>query len=395
MKNILKSVTIILILIGTFNFLSVNKCTAQYFHIVNQNNPPCSNIFETGANVNNSRIGIGIPYNINTPLRAKLYIKGDFNYLGEDPILKIHMIESGGAFSSDLGFINFGVKDGGTQYAIYQQDDGEGFENFFSSKLTIDGGNVDNNYLSILGTATIKTGIFLGEDLTENNLPRTSQFILSEGQLQLQVTPPAQTPYTSKTVMTVDFNPDKRVNVNGILSTERFLMTENAGELKVMASDAHGYGTWTDASLLTGDYWLVTNNSKGFEPPNPSELSSIYLNTHKYKGVLIGTDTNVAGYLLAVNGKILCEELKVKLYNEWPDYVFSKNYPLPSLPETDRYIRENGRLPGVPSAQEMKENGMNVGEMNALLLKKVEELTVHLIAMQKEMEELKAKLSDR
>ncbi len=185
------------------------------------------------------------------------------------------------------------------------------------------------------------------------------------------------------------------VIVHGLLQTDRFRLLENAGEMKVLMSDEEGNGTWTDISEIRDDRWLVTSKGKGFEPPNPSEMPSIYLNTQKYKSVLIGTDTSVAGYPLAVNGRILCEELKVKLYNEWPDYVFSKSYPLPSLPETDRYIRENGRLPGVPSAQEMKENGMNVGEMNALLLKKVEELTIHLIAMQKEMEELKAKLSDR
>ena len=78
----------------------------------------------------------------------------------------------------------------------------------------------------------------------------------------------------------------------------------------------------------------------------------------------------------------------------WPDFVFEKSYTLPTLKATEHYIQENGHLPDVPSAAEVTKNGLDVGEMNKILLQKVEELTLHLIAQEKELIQLKKKLSD-
>jgi hypothetical protein len=106
--------------------------------------------------------------------------------------------------------------------------------------------------------------------------------------------------------------------------------------------------------------------------------------------------TDPKGYKLAVAGKAIAEEIVVKLQSAWPDYVFEKNYTLPSLTQLEQYIQKNKHLPDVPSAEEVKTNGVSVGEMNAILLKKVEELTLHLIEQdktitmqQKEINELK------
>jgi len=107
----------------------------------------------------------------------------------------------------------------------------------------------------------------------------------------------------------------------------------------------------------------------------------------------IGT-TNTRGYKLAVHGKILAEELKIRTYANWPDYVFEKNYNLKSLAELEKEIKELGHLPNIPSAKEVKENGIEVGEMNAKLLEKVEELTLYSIQQQKEIEELKKLVKD-
>nr|WP_197718722.1 hypothetical protein [Pedobacter schmidteae] len=105
------------------------------------------------------------------------------------------------------------------------------------------------------------------------------------------------------------------------------------------------------------------------------------------ENVGIGT-TDTKGYRLAVNGKIRTHEIKVETAN-WPDYVFAKDYQLPTLQETEKHIKENGHLPGIPSAEEVKTNGIDLGEMNAKLLQKIEELTLHLINQQKEIELLK------
>ncbi|RDC56198.1 hypothetical protein DU508_11340 [Pedobacter chinensis] len=94
--------------------------------------------------------------------------------------------------------------------------------------------------------------------------------------------------------------------------------------------------------------------------------------------VAIGT-TDPQGYKLAVKGNIIAEEIKVKLHANWPDYVFKSTYQLRSLSEVASYIKTNQHLPDVPSAAEVEKNGINLGESNALLLKKIEELTLYLI----------------
>lgn len=93
---------------------------------------------------------------------------------------------------------------------------------------------------------------------------------------------------------------------------------------------------------------------------------------------------------LAVEGTIAARRVKVTQAATWPDYVFEEHYALPSLQKTEAFIRENKHLPEVPSAKEVAENGQDLGDMNAILLKKVEELTLHLISMQKEITEVKA-----
>lgn len=104
----------------------------------------------------------------------------------------------------------------------------------------------------------------------------------------------------------------------------------------------------------------------------------------------IGIGTTNPGSLLSVNGKIAATEINVKVDVTAPDYVFEPDYDLLPLTELERYIMKNKHLPEVPSAAEMTNDGLNLKEMNLLLLKKVEELTLHMIDMKKEIETLKA-----
>lgn len=110
-------------------------------------------------------------------------------------------------------------------------------------------------------------------------------------------------------------------------------------------------------------------------------------------GVGIKTPS-AAGYALAVNGKIIATEIVVKEFGnwEWPDYVFANSYNLRSLDEVENFINENGHLPEVPSAKMVEVTGVGVGEMNAILLKKVEELTLYAIQQGKLIKALEEKL---
>lgn len=105
----------------------------------------------------------------------------------------------------------------------------------------------------------------------------------------------------------------------------------------------------------------------------------------------IGT-TNTYNNKLAVAGNILAEKVKVKLQANWPDYVFDPAYKLPSLQELEAYVRIHKHLPDVPSAKEVAENGIDLGDTQAILLKKIEELTLLLIEQNKKLESQETRL---
>jgi hypothetical protein len=107
----------------------------------------------------------------------------------------------------------------------------------------------------------------------------------------------------------------------------------------------------------------------------------------------VGIGTGSPDEALTVKGKIHTNEVKVDLLGAVaPDYVFEPTYDLKPLAEIETYIKENKHLPEVPSAKEMEQNGVQLGEMNMLLLKKVEELTLHLIELKKENDSLKVRV---
>ncbi len=87
-------------------------------------------------------------------------------------------------------------------------------------------------------------------------------------------------------------------------------------------------------------------------------------------------------------GDIHCHKLKVE--TNWSDFVFEKNYKLPSLKEVEAYINENKHLPEIPAASEVETTGADVGTILKLHMQKIEELTLYIIQQQKEIEALKA-----
>lgn len=105
----------------------------------------------------------------------------------------------------------------------------------------------------------------------------------------------------------------------------------------------------------------------------------------------IGT-SNIGDYKLAVNGKIRAKEIKVE--SNWADFVFKEDYHLLTLKEVEEFISENGYLPNMPSEAEVKENGIDLGEMNAKLLQKIEELTLYTIEQGNKIEKLNSLKSD-
>ncbi|MEM8525353.1 MAG: DNRLRE domain-containing protein [Bacteroidota bacterium] len=117
---------------------------------------------------------------------------------------------------------------------------------------------------------------------------------------------------------------------------------------------------------------------------NIKEDGTIYYNGGS---VGIGTETPVTKFV--VDGEIRATKVRVRGDVNLPDYVFEEDYNLRSLEEVETYIEQNGHLPEVPSARQVEAEGLSLGDMDATLLKKVEELTLYLIEMKKQNEELK------
>ena len=112
-------------------------------------------------------------------------------------------------------------------------------------------------------------------------------------------------------------------------------------------------------------------------------------------GLIVGSSNTTipAGstYTLAVGGGILTEKVRVATNGTafWADYVFDKSFKLKSLKEVENFIKENKHLPDVPSTSDVTKNGIDLAETQAILLQKIEELTLYVIQQQKEIDKLK------
>ena len=165
-----------------------------------------------------------------------------------------------------------------------------------------------------------------------------------------------------------------------IISVERYTPNEIIGGLRF----GTGYDNFDDWSGIeaygTGGY---DQQDLRFYTTYGQRLERMRINQHGNIG--IGT-TNTGNHKLAVEGSIGAREIKVEAFPNWSDFVFDKEYNLPSLKEVENHIKEKGHLKDIPSAEEVEENGIFLGEMNAKLLQKIEELTLYTIAQEKKIE---------
>ena len=130
-----------------------------------------------------------------------------------------------------------------------------------------------------------------------------------------------------------------------------------------------------------GFRWMYRKRSND-DSKNAHKLNE-YMRLSENGDLSIGTIKS-DGYKLSVNGKIRATEVKV--YTGWADYVFKDNYKLPTLQEVESHIKEKGHLINIPSEAEVLENGIQLGEMNAKLLEKIEELTLYTLEQEERIE---------
>jgi len=145
--------------------------------------------------------------------------------------------------------------------------------------------------------------------------------------------------------------------------------------------DKFGSGLYMQMAPAASSYGaLVYGNNPG-----------IFINTANE--VAIGTN-NTAGYKLAVAGNMIAVKVKVKAQNNWPDFVFAPSYKLPTLQQLETFIKENNHLPDIPSAKEVREHGIDLGDNQAKLLQKIEELTLYIIDQNKKLEAVQQQLKE-
>jgi hypothetical protein len=156
------------------------------------------------------------------------------------------------------------------------------------------------------------------------------------------------------------------------------------------------------SNLLT----VLANGNVGVGTASPGALFEVgndFLNVLNSGMVLIGTDHLATGvvtpfsgaYKLAVKGSILAQELVIDARAvNWPDFVFNGSFELIPLKELDRKLKKEHHLPGMPNAHDVEKNGIAMGDFQAKLLQKIEELTLYVIQLKKENESLNERLID-
>lgn len=160
---------------------------------------------------------------------------------------------------------------------------------------------------------------------------------------------------------------------------------------RLHVTDGSGGSLTQHGHVVIGDINLTNLSIDNNEIQARSNDASAIMYLQRFGGQLaIGTPhSGTSSYKVTVDGKILCEELKVALYSNWPDYVFHENYNLKPLHELKAFIETNHHLPNIPKAAEVEKEGIEVGEMNRKLLEKIEELTLYVIQLQEQIDQLK------
>ncbi|WP_339923541.1 hypothetical protein [uncultured Cyclobacterium sp.] len=134
------------------------------------------------------------------------------------------------------------------------------------------------------------------------------------------------------------------------------------------------------------DYTEINSNKNGqYIRQFGNDGSKISWVIRGYSNNNLQAEFNSGGIL--VNGKVQAKEVNITM-DGWADYVFDADYPLMDLNELALFIKENGHLPGIPDEEEVKKEGLNLGEINTKLLEKIEELTRYILLQEEKIQEL-------
>jgi len=172
-------------------------------------------------------------------------------------------------------------------------------------------------------------------------------------------------------------NPKTKLDVMGDLQAEASITVTGSGS-----------GSYKVAMNAMSDGYIVGRDNSFDEKFRITAKGNSYFN-----GGNVGIGViNPGSWKLAVNGKVRATEVKVE--SDWADYVFNDDYQLPTLQEVEQHIEDKGHLINIPSAAEVEANGILLGEMNKLLLEKIEELTLYILEQEKRIQMIEFQMQE-
>lgn len=321
---------------------------------------------------NTGRIGIG-----NTSPLARFHINGD---AGEDA-LRVQINGSTKLYVNSGGGVSVGASTTPPGNGLYVSGNVGIGTSVPSVKLNVVGGSdaslTGGGYIISGSIASSNIVIDENEIMARNNGVENTLLLNNDGG-DVNISAGALVVESSANRVGIGTTaPDVKLHVSGGSDAEP------SGGGYIMA------GSTTSANVVIDNNEIMARDN--------GNISTLYFNDDGgdlvmcYEGgnVMIGTKTPAAGYILSVDGKGIFEEIKVQTSSEWPDYVFDKNYKLPSLYALESSIQTNKHLPGIPAAAQAEKEGILIGGMQAKLLEKIEELTLYIISLQKQIDALK------
>ena len=198
-------------------------------------------------------------------------------------------------------------------------------------------------------------------------------------------------------------NPGSNLVVKGTGGSSVFVLTDNgaSGYRQTFRTNSGGSLSWNWGEVGNESTYMSIILQGGQNQWDNKTRDLVFRSTAKNPIMVLGASTgnvgigttDTKGYKLAVAGSagVIAEKFVVKQQINWPDYVFQEEYKLCSLIDLEMFIKKHSHLPEVPSAEEVKSTGLDLGETQTLLLKKIEELTLYVIELNKKIEKLEAK----
>ena len=173
--------------------------------------------------------------------------------------------------------------------------------------------------------------------------------------------------------------PNNKLDVNGEIALGSGSVNANTTKIFIRNSSGNTWAISSGANMISESSFSIYNWTNNQTEP--------FFHITSIGNIGIGT-TTTGTHKLAVEGTIGAREIKVEAPPSWSDFVFNETYELKNLEEVENFIEKNNHLPDVPSEKEVMENGIQLGEMDAKLLQKIEELTLYMIDINKRVKSL-------